>query len=91
MTQLSVLSISENQLSTSVKVVPPLVCVKCIYDDHNGHHLMQIEEMSGSLLQNINDLEKMLNNTKRLIVENENLIEQVKEELSRLMDQQVKT
>lgn len=32
----------------------------------------------------------MLNNTKRLIVENENLIEQVKEELSRLMDQQVK-
>ena len=66
------------------------VCVKCIYDDHNGHHLMQVEEMSGSLLQNINDLEKMLNNTKRLIVENENLIEQVKEELSRLMDQQVK-
>lgn len=51
---------------------------------------MQIEEMAGSLLQNINDLEKMLNNTKRLIVENENLVEQVKEELSRLMDQQVK-
>lgn len=46
--------------------------------------------MAGSLLQNINDLEKMLNNTKRLIVENENLVEQVKEELSRLMDQQVK-
>ena len=21
------------------------VCVKCIYDDHNGHHLMQVEEM----------------------------------------------
>ena len=21
------------------------VCVKCIYDDHNGHQLMQIEEM----------------------------------------------
>ena len=51
---------------------------------------MQVEEMAGSLLQNINDLEKMLNNTKRLIVENENLVEQVKEELSRLMDQQVK-
>ena len=32
----------------------------------------------------------MLNNTKRLILENENLIEQVKEELSRLMDQQIK-
>jgi len=43
--------------------------------------------MAGSLLQNINDLEKMLNNTKWLILENENLIEQVKEELSRLMDQ----
>ena len=21
------------------------VCVKCIYDDHNGHQLMQVEEM----------------------------------------------
>lgn len=46
--------------------------------------------LANSLLQNINDLEKMLNNTKRLIMENETLIEQVKEELSRLMDQQIK-
>ena len=48
---------------------------------------MQVDEMSSSLLQNINDLEKFLKNTKRLILENDNLIEQVKEELSRLMDQ----
>ena len=25
------------------------VCSKCIYDDHNGHALMQIDEMSNSL------------------------------------------
>jgi B-box zinc finger len=24
------------------------VCVKCIYDDHNGHQLMQVEEMGKS-------------------------------------------
>ena len=46
------------------------VCVRCIYDDHNGHHLMQVEEMSNSLKQSIADLKKMLNNTKRLIDEN---------------------
>jgi hypothetical protein len=25
------------------------VCSKCIYDDHNGHSLMQVDEMSNSL------------------------------------------
>jgi len=25
------------------------VCVKCIFDEHNGHDLIQIEEMSSSL------------------------------------------
>ncbi len=24
------------------------VCVKCIYDDHNGHQLMQVEEMGNT-------------------------------------------
>jgi hypothetical protein len=58
------------------------VCVKCIYDDHNGHHLMQVEEMckldltaATSLKQNIADLQKMLKNTKRLVEENQKLIE----------------
>jgi hypothetical protein len=26
-----------------------VVCVKCIFDEHNGHDLVQIEEMANSL------------------------------------------
>lgn len=65
------------------------VCSKCIYDDHNGHALMQIDEMSNSLKQNVIDLRKMLDNSNRLIFENQNLLDQVKEELSRLMEIQL--
>jgi hypothetical protein len=46
------------------------VCVKCIYDDHNGHALIPVEEMANSLKQNVIDLRKMLDNTKRVIDEN---------------------
>ena len=62
------------------------VCSKCIYDDHNGHSLMPIEEVSNSLKQNVIDLRKMLDNSYRLIYENQSLLAQVKEELSRLME-----
>ena len=62
------------------------VCSKCIYDDHNGHSLMPIEEVSNSLKQNVIDLRKMLDNSYRLIYENQNLMGQVKEELERLME-----
>jgi hypothetical protein len=47
---------------------------------------MQIDEMSNSLKQNVIDLRKMLDNSNRLIFENQNLLDQVKEELSRLME-----
>lgn len=65
------------------------VCSKCIYDDHNGHSLMQIDEMSNSLKQNVIDLRKMLDNSYRLIFENQGLLGQVKEELERLMELQL--
>ena len=32
------------------------VCVRCIFDEHNGHELIQIEEMASSLKQNVLDL-----------------------------------
>ena len=32
------------------------VCVKCIFDEHNGHELIQIDEMASSLKQNVLDL-----------------------------------
>jgi hypothetical protein len=42
--------------------------------------------MSNSLKQNIIDLRKMLDNTKRLIDENSVLLRQVRDELERLME-----
>ena len=55
------------------------VCVKCIYDEHNGHALIPVGEMSNSLKQNICDLRKMIDNTKRLIDENSILVRQVRD------------
>ena len=46
------------------------VCVKCMFDEHNGHELIQIEEMANSLKQNVLDLQKMLVNAHRLNDEN---------------------
>ena len=61
-----------------------------MFDDHNGHELLQIEEMSSSLKQNVLDLQKMLVNANRLNEENRKLIDQVKDELNRLKVQQMK-
>lgn len=50
---------------------------------------MPIDEVSNSLKQNVIDLRKMLDNSYRLIYENQNLLSQVKEELERLMEIQL--
>ena len=50
---------------------------------------MPIDEMSNSLKQNVIDLRKMLDNSYRLIHENQSLLGQVKEELERLMELQL--
>jgi len=55
-----------------------------MFDEHNGHDLIQIDEMASSLKQNVLDLQKMLVNAHRLNEENKKLLEQVKEELNRL-------
>jgi tripartite motif-containing protein 2/3 len=65
------------------------VCVKCIYDEHNGHSLIPVSEMANSLKQNVIDLRKMIDNTKRLIDENSVLVRQVRDELERLMEVQI--
>lgn len=66
------------------------VCVKCIFDEHNGHELVQIEEMANSLKQNVLDLQKMILNSSRLNDENSKLLDQTRDELSRLKYQQLK-
>ena len=65
------------------------VCVKCMYDDHNGHSLNTVDEMSNSLKQNVIDLRKMIDNSKRVVDENSVLVTQVRDELERLMELQV--
>ena len=50
---------------------------------------MQVDEMSNSLKQNVIDLRKMIDNSNRLIIENQSLLGQVKEELERLMELQL--
>lgn len=51
------------------------VCPKCMFDDHNGHELLQVDEMTNSLKQNVYDLQKMLVNATRLNEENKKLID----------------
>ena len=60
-----------------------------MFDDHNGHELLQVDEMTNSLKQNVYDLQKMLVNATRLNEENRKLIDQVKDELSKLKLQQM--
>lgn len=60
-----------------------------MFDDHNGHELLQVDEMTNSLKQNVYDLQKMLVNATRLNEENRKLIDQVKDELSKLKQQQM--
>ena len=60
------------------------VCVQCIFDEHNGHELVQIEEMANSLKQNVLDLQKMILNSSRLNDENSKLLDQTRDEVSRL-------
>lgn len=45
---------------------------------------MNIDEMAGSLKQNVLDLQKMILNASRLNDENSKLLDQAREELSRL-------
>jgi hypothetical protein len=45
--------------------------------------------MANSLKQNVIDLRKMLDNTKRLIDDNGVLVSQVRDELERLMEVQI--
>ena len=66
------------------------MCVQCIFDEHNGHELVQIEEMANSLKQNVLDLQKMILNSSRLNDENSKLLDQTRDELARLKYQQLK-
>lgn len=62
------------------------VCAKCMYDEHQQHELTSIDDMSNSLKQNVIDLRKLMDNSKRVVDENAVLVTQVRDELERLME-----
>lgn len=66
------------------------ICPKCVYEEHNGHDLVQIEEMAEILKKNVIDLQKMILQVSRLNDENAILLEQTKDELSKLKAEQLK-
>ena len=57
------------------KTCSDTVCARCIFDEHNGHELVQIEDMATSLKQNVLDLQKMILNASRLNEENSKLLD----------------
>jgi hypothetical protein len=65
------------------------VCVICIYQSHNGHHLTVLEEMSNIIKQNIADFSKMLKNLHKVNDENTSTANQRLEELDKLKDNQL--
>jgi hypothetical protein len=77
------------------------VCVKCIYDHHNGHNLVQVDDMckrqpihvfstANILKTNITDLSKVILNCRKLTDENMSLLELARQELNKLLNQQMK-
>lgn len=80
----------EKKVEYFCKTCSDTVCARCIFDEHNGHELVQIEDMATSLKQNVLDLQKMILNASRLNEENSKLLDQTRDELSRLKQQQLK-
>jgi hypothetical protein len=61
------------------------VCVDCMFDEHNGHLLVSVDDMGKTVKQNVADLSKMMMNTRRALQDNLNMIEQCREELNKLL------
>jgi hypothetical protein len=56
-----------------------------MYDQHNGHLLVSIDEMGRTVKQNVADLSKMMMNTRRATQDNISITEQCREELNKLL------
>lgn len=76
------------------------VCVKCIYDSHNGHNLVQVDDMckhpsysptvATNLRNNITSLSKVILNSRKMTDESTNLLDLARQELRKLMNQQMR-
>ena len=67
-----------------------VVCVVCIYSNHNGHNLSILDEMGSIIKQNINDFSKMLKNVGKINDENLICVKVKYNEIKELKEQQIK-
>lgn len=67
-----------------------IVCPKCMFAEHNGHELAQLEDVTNIIKQNIYDLHTLLLNTKRINEDSRSHVTHVMEEVGTLRDQQIR-
>ena len=56
----------DKEIEYFCKFCHTIVCPKCMFSDHNGHELAQLEDVTNIIKQNIYDLNKLMLNTKRI-------------------------
>lgn len=80
----------DKEIEYFCKFCHTIVCSKCMFSDHNGHELAQLEDVTNIIKQNIYDLNKLMLNTKRINDDNRQFIEHIKQEIQRLNEQQAR-
>lgn len=80
----------DKEIEYFCKICHSIVCPKCMFAEHNGHELAQLEDVTNIIKQNVYDLHKLLLNTKRINDDNRNYIIHIKEEVLRLKEQQLR-
>jgi hypothetical protein len=80
----------DKEIEYFCKICHAIVCPKCMFTEHNGHDLAQLEDVTSIIKQNIYDLNKLLLNTKRISDDNRTYIVHQREEVVRLKEQQMK-
>ena len=80
----------DKEIEYFCKICHSIVCPKCMFAEHNGHELAQLEDVTSIIRQNIYDLHKLLLNTKRINEDNRNYITHIREEVARLKEQQLR-
>ncbi|CDW83056.1 kelch motif family protein [Stylonychia lemnae] len=80
----------DKEIEYFCKICHSIVCPRCMFAEHNGHELAQLEDVTNIIKQNIYDLHKLLLNTKRINEDNRNYIQHIKEEVLRLKEQQLR-
>lgn len=80
----------DKEIEYYCKLCHSIVCPKCMFAEHNGHELAQLEDVTSIIKQNIHDLNKLLMNTKRITEDKRNYIIYLKKEIDRLKEIQLK-